>query len=325
LKWLDENLQFTTGKTKLKEGQEWDGLELVDPLGLVQGTVTCIRLEKIFTSNTRPMLINLNPNSPSASPSLLSSSSGSSTTEEKDRKGILCIFKRGDDLRKDYAVQTLFFIFNRLWAQSPLVHKPFIYQYKILPMGKDCGVLEFVLNCKPAGKFDWKLLSALPIKGKLNFFRSMIGSYLACWVLGIRDRHQDNMMIKDNAIFFHIDFGFIFNDAPGFDAPIFSIPSGFRKNISPDEWGFFLKACGDSFSVLHQNAGLIINACTTLTSDLPGLTAEQVRKYLVRSLMVGLSEKAAKHKIRGFIVEGSTSTQKEMKYLMHDLAIKMKT
>lgn len=43
-------------------------------------------------------------------------------------------------------------------------------------------------------------------------------------VMGIRDRHQDNMMIKDNKIFFHIDFGFILNDAPGFDAPIFSIP-----------------------------------------------------------------------------------------------------
>lgn len=42
--------------------------------------------------------------------------------------------------------------------------------------------------------------------------------------MGIRDRHQDNMMIKDNKIFFHIDFGFILNDAPGFDAPIFSIP-----------------------------------------------------------------------------------------------------
>jgi len=159
----------------------------------------------------------------------------------------------------------------------------------------------------------------------VQFFRTMIGSYLACWVLGIRDRHQDNMMIKDNSTFFHIDFGFIFNDAPGFDAPIFSIPREFRKNITNDEWGFFLKNCGDSFVVLHQNAGVIINACTSLFENLPGLNSEQVRKYLVRSLMVGLSEQSAKHKIRGFIVDGSTSTQKEMKYLMHDLALKIKT
>lgn len=42
----------------------------------------------------------------------------------------LCIFKKGDDLRQDYAVQSMFFVFNRLWNASPLLHKPFIYQYK---------------------------------------------------------------------------------------------------------------------------------------------------------------------------------------------------
>lgn len=60
----------------------------------------------------------------------------------------------------------------------------------------------------------------------------MAGSYVACWILGIRDRHQDNMMIKDDDTFFHIDFGFIFNDAPGFDAPIFSIPRGVKQNLT---------------------------------------------------------------------------------------------
>jgi len=115
-----------------------------------------------------------------------------------------------------------------------------------------------------------------------------------------------------------------FNDAPGFDAPIFSIPGGFRKNLSQDEWNFFLKICGDAFAVLHQNSGVIMNACTHIMTDLPTLSTSQVRKYLVRSLMVGMSEKAAKHKIRNLIVEGSTSTQKEMKYLMHGIAVKMK-
>jgi hypothetical protein len=42
----------------------------------------------------------------------------------------LMIFKRGDDLRQDYVVQTMFYIFNRLWSLSPMRHKPFIHQYK---------------------------------------------------------------------------------------------------------------------------------------------------------------------------------------------------
>jgi len=189
-------------------------------------------------------------------------------------------------------------------------------------MGERIGFLEYVHGCSSTGEVSWKRTLLNP-QDKLTLFTSMAGSYLACWVLGIRDRHQDNMMIKDNKIFFHIDFGFIFNDAPGFDAPIFSIPKGFRRNLSQDEWNFFLKICGDAFAVLHQNSGVIMNACTHIMADLPTLSTTQVRKYLVRSLMVGMSEKAAKHKIRNFIVEGSTSTQKEMKYLMHGIAVKM--
>lgn len=42
----------------------------------------------------------------------------------------LMIFKRGDDLRQDYVVQTMFFIFNRIWALSPMRYKPFIQEYK---------------------------------------------------------------------------------------------------------------------------------------------------------------------------------------------------
>src|SRR4051794_37097134 len=88
---------------------------------------------------------------------------------------------------------------------------------------------------------------------KYTFILSMAGSYIGCWILGIRDRHQDNMMIKDDKMwafktkytyiyrFFHIDFGFILNEQPGFDAPIFSIPRGVKRHLSPNEWNFFLK------------------------------------------------------------------------------------
>jgi len=53
-------------------------------------------------------------------------------------------------------------------------------------------------------------------------------------------------------------------------------------------------------------------------------TAAQIRKYLVSSLMVAMSEAAAKHKIRELIIAGAASAQKEAKYLLHDLAQKMK-
>jgi phosphatidylinositol kinase/protein kinase (PI-3 family) len=52
-----------------------------------------------------------------------------------------------------------------------------------------------------------------------------LGGYL----LGIRDRHMDNMMLINNQNslqFLHIDFGFILDTGPIFDAQLISIPTG---------------------------------------------------------------------------------------------------
>eukprot|EP01127_Copromyxa_protea_P012209 TRINITY_DN3157_c0_g1_i3.p1 TRINITY_DN3157_c0_g1~~TRINITY_DN3157_c0_g1_i3.p1 ORF type:complete len:654 (+),score=84.54 TRINITY_DN3157_c0_g1_i3:466-2427(+) len=309
-KWLNEVLVIGSGKTKLQAGKEWQGLHLIDPLGTIMEPVSSIKLEKIYNSNARPMLIRLNPGN---------------TTD----KTSLLIFKRGDDLRQDFAVQTMFFIFNRLWALSPMQDMPFIHQYKIVPMGSKMGVLEFVSGCVPSGQYNWKKLNSstpesLSASDKYTFILSMAGSYIGCWVLGIRDRHQDNMMIKDDKIFFHIDFGFILNEQPGFDAPIFSIPREVKRSLSTNEWNFFLKVCGDAFAVLHQNFDIILKACLEIMNAFTDITGEQIRKYLTASLMVSLSEAAAKQKVRQLVQEGALSTQKEMKYFMHDIAQKIK-
>jgi len=100
-----------------------------------------------------------------------------------------------------------------------------------------------------------------------------------------------------NRIFMHIDFGFILNEQPGFDAPIFSLPRGVKKNLSNNEWNFFIKVCLDAFGVLHRNSGLILNAATAILEDLPMFSVAQIRKYLAGSLMVHLSETTAKHKV----------------------------
>src|SRR5690348_5161545 len=99
--------------------------------------------------------------------------------------------------------------------------------------------------------------------------------------------------------------------------------TGVRRHLSTNEWNFFLKVCGDAFVVLHQNYDIVMKSCIEAMSSMSIITVEQIRKYLVGSLMVGLSEAAAKHQIRLKVIEGSNSTQKEMKYLMHDIAQKI--
>jgi hypothetical protein len=94
-----------------------------------------------------------------------------------------------------------------------------------------------------------------------------------------------------------------------------------KKHLSTNEWDFFLSSCIEAFAVLHKNFEIVMNACVACLSEV--IPVEQVRKYLVQSLMVGMTESAARQKIRTLVIEGSASTKKEMKYLMHDIALKI--
>lgn len=96
-------------------------------LGSMTEPVTGLTVEKIFSSNAKPMLLSLHRN-PNAS---ATTNSDDATYNAKESPlTVHCIFKRGDDLRQDYAVQALFFLFNRLWEQSGLNCPPFIHLYK---------------------------------------------------------------------------------------------------------------------------------------------------------------------------------------------------
>jgi len=59
-----------------------------------------------------------------------------------------------------------------------------------------CCVLN-VPNSTSTEKFEWKSLLKIDEKTRCELHRSAAGGYIASWVLGIRDRHCDNMMMKD--------------------------------------------------------------------------------------------------------------------------------
>lgn len=113
----------------------------------------------------------------------------------------------------------MFQAFNAVWGCSGLPLKPRAFSYFVVPTGRNRGMIEFVDNSVPLTKFNWDGILQLPQDDFDELIATAAGGYVAAYnwilvcfytfryVLGVRDRHRDNMLIKDGKIFFQIDFG----------------------------------------------------------------------------------------------------------------------
>ena len=206
------------------------------------------------------------------------------------------LFKIGDDLRQDAMVLQIFKIMDKIWLENDLDLKLSIYN--ICPIGLKYGFMEFVdgttieevqnTESTIGGALDRELLynylkkkskkvnkskDALSLENELdNFIRSLAGYCVATCCMGIADRHPANVMVKDNGIFFHIDFGHIFGN--------FKVKFGFKRErslflLTPNMAYIYTKSnseekfknyCVDAFNILRRNATKLINLIITVSS-----------------------------------------------------------
>jgi phosphatidylinositol-4,5-bisphosphate 3-kinase len=146
--------------------------------------------------------------------------------ENVDRFGsdINFIFKSGDDLRQDIFTLQILRVMDMVWKSYGLDFQ--MTNYGCLSTGPNTGLIELV-NAETIatiqrqhglrGSFKLVLLTWLKDKNKndklknaiKNFTFSAVGYCVATYILGVADRHSDNIMIKENGLMFHIDFGHI--------------------------------------------------------------------------------------------------------------------
>lgn len=59
----------------------------------------------------------------------------------------------------------------------------------------------------------------------MQLFGSCVGSFAMAWILQLRDRHENNMLLGVDHLFYHIDFGFFLGDSvKPIDAPVAAFP-----------------------------------------------------------------------------------------------------
>jgi len=247
-------------------------------------------------------------------------------------KALFVIFKSGDDLRQDMLTLQILGIMDKMWSEANLDLQ--LSPYGCISTGDEVGMIEVVLNSNTTAAITREAggaaatLKKSPLADWLHennpgereweaaqerFIKSCAGYCVATYVLGIGDRHNDNIMVQKNGRLFHIDFGHFLGN--------FKKKFGFQRErakfvLTPDfahvmggvgsrKFDLFVQLCCQAYNVLRNHAGKLINLfAMMLSTGIPELTQASDIDYLRDALRLELDEAAA---AEGFVKQISSS------------------
>ena len=195
-----------------------------------------------------------------------------------DKDHIRVMFKYGDDLRQDQLILQMINYMDSLLKNMHLDYE--FTTYKTLATSKSDGFVEFVPNSKTIfdikreynnqirafyeeiSKKDGKIDEAELNKKLDSYINSCAGYCVVTYLLGIGDRHLENLMIDHNGRLFHIDFGYILGKDPKPMPPPIKLCKEMVECMGgkgSKRYEEFQQKCVNAYWVLRDNARVIVN------------------------------------------------------------------
>lgn len=265
-----------------------------------------------------------------------------------DRMILPAIFKAGDDLQQDMLTIQLVRVMDRLWLEEGLDLK--MVTFDCVPTGHKRGMIEMVTEAETLRKIqvEWGLTGSFkdkPIAEWLerqnpsqleyqravdNFTVSCAGYSVVTYILGICDRHNDNIMLKTSGHLFHIDFGKFLGDAQMFgnfkrDRTPFVLTSDMAYVINMGDkpsikFQHFVDLCCKAFNIVRKHGDLLLHMLALMaTSGIPGVTADAVN-YVRSALLPGQSNPEAAASFAKLIHISLKSWFTQFNFFLHNLA-----
>ncbi len=247
---------------------------------------------------------------------------GSKGGSEEKKHTRRVIFKSGDDLRQDQLIISLINLMDGIFKRYNLDLR--LTPYRVLATSRTEGLVEFVessstLSTIIADYPDTGLLGFLRkhnpgdeqlATARENFVRSCAGYCVITYVLGIGDRHLDNLLMTESGHLFHIDFGFIFGQDPKpWPSPIRIVAQMIEAMGGREgkDYSIFQKHCCWAFNRLRRprESRLILNQLTLMKDMLEDGVSSQIL-HVQNKLALHLDDSKAEEHILS-VIEASVS------------------
>jgi len=236
------------------------------------------------------------------------------------------IFKAGDDLRQDQMTLQMLRVMDTIWLKHGLdLH---MRPYLCTSTGDELGMIEVVKHStttaaiqsefggRLAGAFrDTPIDSFLRENNRLeqysqavaNFVLTCAGYCVATYVMGIGDRHADNIMVTEDGHLFHIDFGHFLGNfkkkfgmqrerAPFVFTPEMAYVMGKQGSGERDTLGYadFRNLCKQAYNLLRARGSFFITLFLLMVpASMPELQEAGDITYLRDMLQLQLTEREA--------------------------------
>jgi phosphatidylinositol 3-kinase len=203
------------------------------------------------------------------------------------------IFKTGDDLRQDQLVIQIITLMDRLLRKENLDLK--LTPYRILATSTSAGAFQFVPSMSIAAacqKHKGSLLAYLrannpddsaPLgvrkEAMDTYIKSCAGYCVITYLLGVGDRHLDNLLLAPDGRFFHVDFGYILGRDPKPFAPQMKLCREMIEGMGGAQHANYLAFKSYAFtawSTLRKSSNLLLNLFALMQgANIPDIKVER--------------------------------------------------
>ena len=238
-----------------------------------------------------------------------------------------------EDVRQDQQVIKTIRLMNLILSQELKLETPVDHQdlkiitYQVLPTSSRSGLIEIIPNCatlfeieKEFTIFNYILennrqadLSADQLRQR--FLKSCAAYCVITYLLGVGDRHLDNIMVTKSGFLFHIDYGFIVGSDPKpMTHPTMRITSGMVDALGGPQSQYykdFIQLSQKIHHCLRRRMGIFVTLLRLLVQIEPPiqrskLSLESLENELLKRFMYGENYEEAQMQLE---VQISSSSQ----------------
>ncbi|KAL5005430.1 hypothetical protein ScPMuIL_018886 [Solemya velum] len=261
------------------------------------------------------------------------------TFQTTDGTEFVTIFKHGDDLRQDQLILQIITLMDRLLSKEKLDLK--LTPYKVLATSSKHGFMQFIESSAIAEVLDQHgsiqnfFRKHAPSDATSygfspevmdNYVKSCAGYCVVTYLLGVGDRHLDNLLLTKTGKLFHIDFGYILGRDPKPLPPPMKLSREMVEAMggtTSDHFHDFKKHCYTVFLALRRSANLMINLFSLMVdANIPDIALEPdktVRKVQDK-FVLHLTDEEAVHYMQNLIDVSVSAMMPALVEQLHKMA-----